>query len=508
MSARVTLQVLRGPLKGQDFVFEERTMCIVGRAKDCHPYIPTPKGQHSISRHHCLLDINPPDIRIRDFGSLNGTFVNGKKIGQRQKHQSPHEVDVSGFAECDLKDGDRVRLGKTVLRVSVLAPTLRETFLPVPVRPPETEIESADHGSPPAPPRARTATPSHGPHQAVAGMVCDRCGRGVSGDVSQVHQGEYICAQCRADPLGLLKQLIDRACAGDKELVAIRGFELVRELGQGGMGAVYLAREHASGRHVALKVLLPNIAATPRSTDAFLREANNTRSLQHPNIVRLYETGCSRGIFFLTLEFCDGASVDRLMARRGGKLSIAEAGKLILQALDGLAYAHSALIPHVKLKDGNIVQGRGLVHRDVKPANLFLCGSGAQQIAKIGDYGLSKAFDLAGLSGHTYTGDVGGTPHFMPRQQVLNFRDAGPEVDVWAMAASLYNMLTGEVPRHFSRTQDPWHVVLHTDPIPIRQRELSVPKKLAEVIDHALRDNPEIGFRTAKELRKALEQAL
>ncbi len=86
MGAEVTLQVIEGPLKGQQFLFGERMTCIVGRGPDCYK-IRIPESEEGVSRHHCLLDINPPDIRIRDFGSLNGTYVNDQKIGQRGSHQ-------------------------------------------------------------------------------------------------------------------------------------------------------------------------------------------------------------------------------------------------------------------------------------------------------------------------------------------------------------------------------------------------------------------------------------
>jgi len=91
MPAKVILTIIEGSLKGQEFVIDSRTTCIMGRAKDCHPQIPDDEHHRTISRYHCLLDINPPDIRVRDFGSLNGTYVNGKKIGQRQVNQTPEE---------------------------------------------------------------------------------------------------------------------------------------------------------------------------------------------------------------------------------------------------------------------------------------------------------------------------------------------------------------------------------------------------------------------------------
>jgi eukaryotic-like serine/threonine-protein kinase len=124
----------------------------------------------------------------------------------------------------------------------------------------------------------------------------------------------------------------------------------------------------------------------------------------------------------------------------------------------------------------------------------------------VGDYGLAKAFDLAGLSGQTLTGSKAGTPAFMPRQQVLNFKYAQPEVDVWAAAASLYNMLTGQIPRNLEG--DPLLAVLKYDAIPIRQRDRNIPKPLAEVIDLALRDNPEIHFKSIDKFKKALLAAM
>ena len=116
-------------------------------------------------------------------------------------------------------------------------------------------------------------------------------------------------------------------------------------------------------------------------------------------------------------------------------------------------------------------------------------------MVKIGDYGLSKAFDLAGLSGQTLTGTKMGTPAFMPRQQVLNFKAELPEIDIWATAACLYNMLTGYFPRDF--TGDPWLSVLQNNPVPILQRHPGIPQKLAKVIDLALQEKPQIYFQTA-----------
>ncbi len=508
MPANVTLAVVEGKLHGQQFVFDERTTCIVGRADDCQPQLPDDDHHKTISRHHCLLDVNPPDVRVRDFGSRNGTFVNSRKIGQREPGQSPEEGAQLLFPEHDLKDGDEIELGNTLFQVRVFVPAIcARCFAEI------TEEEKARAERAPGTylcercrKRVETATMSRPPGPRP--RFCGQCGRDVAGEVGEHRHGAFICAACKANPEQIVRHLLELAKSGDKDLAAIRGYEIVRELGRGGMGAVYLARHETSRELVALKVMLPRVATDERARTMFLREAENTRALRHRNVVELHEFGCSQGTFFFTLEYCDGGSVDGLMGERGGRLSLDEAAPIILQALDGLDYAHNAPIPHVHLIDGSDGPGRGLVHRDVKPHNLFLAGTSRSRVTKVGDYGLAKAFDLAGLSGQTRTGAVAGTPVFMPRQQVINFKYSRPEVDVWAVAASLYFLLTGAYPRDFPRGRDPWQVVLQTQPVPIRQRESSIPKKLAEVIDLALVDSPAIHFKSAADFKRALEAVL
>ena len=454
------------------------------------------------------MDINPPDIRIRDLGSLNGTYVNGQKIGQRRKHEQPGGL----FPEHDLKDGDRIRLGNMKFHVSIQLPIVcGECGDEIP----EDELKLTEGQTmaclcQKCHTKLEQARISAAPRRTVAEPVklCVKCGRDVTGERGTNRPGEFVCSNCRENPLGLLRQLVKEAVRGDKALVAIEGYEILNELGSGGMGAVYLARHRKTGRQVALKVMCPRVAASRRATESFLREARNTRALRHPNVVRLWEAGCSQGTFFFTLEFCKEGSVDKLMAGRGGKLSIDEARSIILPALDGLDYAHNAEIPYVKLKDGSIGRGRGLVHRDLKPQNIFLSAAGGSRVAKLGDYGLAKAFDMAGLSGHTYAGEVAGTPQFMPRQQVQKFKELRPEADVWAMAATLYNMLTQCFPRDFSNRCDPWQIILETSVVRIRRRNPAIPRRLAEVIDHALQEDPEIGFKSAAEFKQALMRVM
>ena len=122
MSARITFTITEGTLKGKEYVFEEHTRCVVGRAEDCDIRLPRDCGFADISRHHCVLDVDPPTIRVRDLGSRNGTYVNGEPIGQRPRHQPAEEVDGTEFAARELRNGDEVRVGSTVCRVGIAVP--------------------------------------------------------------------------------------------------------------------------------------------------------------------------------------------------------------------------------------------------------------------------------------------------------------------------------------------------------------------------------------------------
>jgi serine/threonine protein kinase len=245
------------------------------------------------------------------------------------------------------------------------------------------------------------------------------------------------------------------------------------------------------GSTVALKVMLAQADVDETAREAFQREIEVTRSLRHPRIVSLIDHGSTDGTFYFAMEYCAGGSVADLQRRQPGGLPLALAVGIVLESLEGLAFAHE----------------QGFVHRDLKPENLLLAdGTGAG--AKVTDFGLAKSFQQAGLSGMTATGAVAGTLYFMPREQLTHFRLLKPVSDVWSMGATLYHMLTGVYAREFRPGEDPLPVILRGGIVPIRARDPRLPEAVAAVVDRAVADSLEHRYQTAGEFREALSRAI
>ncbi len=285
----------------------------------------------------------------------------------------------------------------------------------------------------------------------------------------------------------------------------LKGWSLGPELGRGGMGLVHLVTEARSGARRALKILSPAVAAEKDCGLRFQREVGNMVALRHPNLVRAYTAGEYEGIAFLIMEYCEGGSVADLIAR-SGPLPVRVALHMIRDVLDGLAYAHGASVVSMTGDAAPVSMG-GIVHRDLKPHNVLTTTESGTRLFKIADFGLAKAFELAGVSAVTYTGAMGGTPAFMPRQQAVNFKYARPEVDVWAAAACFYYALTGRPPRDLVLDRDPWLQVWTTTAMPIAERGISLPAALSRLIDESLVDRPEIRFSTVADFANALTSA-
>jgi hypothetical protein len=450
MGDTVSLVVTAGPIRGRRFDFQGHDTFLFGRAPDCHARLA--EADISASRHHFLLEVNPPQARLRDLGSLNGTHVNGVRHGGRSARVSPAEAARDGAVEVELHDGDEIRVGGTHIRV---------------------EIATA--------------------------RVCVCCRKPIAGE----RRAETLCEDCRRNsaplqakrdpgPLARTSSPVAPPSEADDELppgTQVGPYRIERVLGTGGMGAVFLARRSDLTAPVALKVMLPALVLDEAAQEVFLREIEVTRSLRHPNIVGLLDFGKHQGRFYFALEYCARGSAEALRRARGGRLSLPLVLRIASEALEGLAAAHDA----------------GFVHRDLKPDNVLLAEDGT---ARIADFGLAKSFQQSGLSGMTATGAVAGTFFFMPREQLTSFRSVRPVSDVWSMAATLYHLLTGSYARDFPPGVDPLAVILRGGRVPLGHRDPSVPAALAEVVDRALEDDPERRYPTAREFVSALRGVL
>ena len=537
MAGKITLTVTKGELEGKTFEYEEPDRVYVGRQEDCGIVLP----ENTVSRYHCLLDINPPEVSLQDFGSLNGTYLNDMKIGQRDRNQSWEEAKGEERTSYELHDGDRVRLGK---RCELTCAVIKAE----PAEDNGTVVEEND--VPDGGPVSGAAVDPQAVLSVIAGSEEEMKPESAVGstpkeepDVSDeeseylsVSQGEQkicgvcgnmfppsspddtLCMECRQDREKMLGAILAAVIGGALKQepsgpAPIKGFDKIALLGRGGMGEVWKVKEQSSGKLYALKTLLPKAAMDEKAKALFLREAKLSEYLDHKNVIRTYQTGSSNGTLFILMDLCEGGSADDLMKLHGGTLPLPLATYIMLQVLEGLDYVHHVDVEAEIRKRGvfgtkKSMHAKGLVHRDLKPGNIFLSDRGDHPTAKVADFGMAKAFQAAGFSTLSDDKAVKGTIPFMPRQQAIDCRYAKPEVDVWAAAASYYHMLTGEFPKNFRAGQNMWLAIVSEPVVPIRKRDPAIPEKIAMVIDRALRENPEIGCKSAAVLRDDLIRAL
>lgn len=434
---RVTLRVLAGPYTGREFTFEQHDTFLIGRSESAHLYLPEDRF---FSRHHCLLEIAPPRCFLRDLGSTNGTFVNGQRV-----------------PEAFLRSGDKIQGGQTVLEVDVAVEQPAVTFAGSQAEAPTLQRPS------------------------IVFVECANCGRREQTEATAANEHfTFLCEDCREE----LK----------RQPSPVPGYEFIRIIGRGGMGCVTLARDEKTGRSVAIKTLLPEVAVTDQALKRFMREIEVAAALDHPNIVRFLESGTNNGAVYLVSEFVEGSDAARLADAQGGRLPYAQAIDIASQALDGLAYAHE----------------KGYIHRDIKESNILISGSAPNVVAKLTDFGLAKSFTQSGMSGITMAGDMAGTFAYMPPEQIKDFRNVRPTSDIYALGMTAYSLLAGDTALDLGPRGDiagTVRAIFEGQIIPLRQRAPDVPQRVAEVIERALQKDPANRWQSAAAMRNALMHA-
>lgn len=334
-----------------------------------------------------------------------------------------------------------------------------------------------------------------------SGERIDVCQALLSADLLSIDQADQLRVLLDEPPAGLpgdihgaatlpspLEQVPSEGPADiPPDLRSLGGYRLLRRLGGGGMGSVFLAYQEGDNRHVALKVLSPQLARSPALLDRFYREARNGSHLNHPNIVRNLGLGqdTATSLHYIVLEYVDGPSALELL-ERFGRLSVGDAVHLVLDIARGLEHAHA----------------RNVVHRDIKPGNILLTRTG---VAKLADLGLAKRTDQA--SHLTLARQGFGTPYYMPYEQAMNAKYADNRSDIYALGATLYHLVVGEVP--FPGTNSLEIVdqkAVGTYP-PAGSLQPDVPEVLDRILDRMLARDPEDRYQTISEVIVDLERS-
>jgi serine/threonine-protein kinase len=457
----ITLTAIAGPHSGQSFRFTGHDTFLVGRSIRAHFRLP--RKDRYFSRFHFLVELNPPQCRLIDMNSRNGCYVNGKRV-----------------TVADIGDGDRIKAGRTMLLVAIKTSESVEA----------TEGRVADTVSISAAPniqagvknaaaRPTTVSAPQLPLEMNSGTsrCCDSCGAQLGGEPAQglsLASGDYVCSQC-----------IEFT---NRQVQPVPGCRIIRELGRGGMGIVWLAIE-GTNRLVAIKLIQPATGGTAAQMQRFLREASILCRLNHPRIVSFGGMGEVNGNFYFTMRYCRGIDGRKLLKEKG-PLPVPFAVRLTCDLLEGLEYAHA----------------QGFVHRDIKPSNVLVTPVAGRETGLLLDFGLARVYQASRFSGLTITGTVGGTIAFAAPEQISNFRDASPQADQYGAAATLYYFLTAcHVIDLRGSLQEQILAVLQDDRVPIQSRRAGLPSGLADIIQRALSMEPAERFPDTKALRIALQ---
>ncbi len=273
-------------------------------------------------------------------------------------------------------------------------------------------------------------------------------------------------------------------------------YEIIRPVAQGGMGAVWLGRfggKHGFEKLVALKTILPELAADRRFHDMFLDEARISQKIVHVNVAQILDLGEHAGTTFIVFEWVEGSSLEticRAAKLRNEPLPLTVLLRIVADACAGLHAAH-------ELTD-DAGEPLEVVHRDVTPDNVLVSDGG---IAKIIDFGVAKA--RYRLAGDTRSGLVKGTPQYMAPEQASG-NDVDRRADIWALGAVLYRALSGGPP--FAARDDLAAFILKKEPL--RELPASVPDDVRDIVNKAMQRYPFDRYKTADEMRTALEAAI
>jgi tetratricopeptide (TPR) repeat protein/predicted Ser/Thr protein kinase len=304
---------------------------------------------------------------------------------------------------------------------------------------------------------------------------------------SEDPQGTYVVTQTPATPgdwsVAAAPSAPGRTSPEDFGPGAVIGhrYEILALLGEGGMGAVYKARDIELDRLVALKIIRPELTRNPEILKRFKQELILARQVTHRNVIRIFDLGQADGVKFITMEYLEGQDL-RAVLRERGKMAPEEAARIILQICRALEVAH----------------GEGVIHRDLKPQNIMLDANGR---AYVMDFGIARSAYLPGM---TQTGALVGTPEYMSPEQGKGEK-LDERSDLFSLGVIFYELVTGQSPFYSETPLATLWKRMQEKAKPLSEVDPSVPQPLSDIIAKALEIEPEKRFASAKEMAKQLE---
>ena len=436
MPWQVDFVVEEGPQKGRVLTFSEHDTFIIGRGDDAHYQL----EDRYFSRHHFMIEVNPPDCHLLDMGSTNSTRVNGQKVRQ-----------------ADLEDGDRIQAGRTTIRVRIekagedpVHGWLSTTTVPTADARKDLDIGTTPGlGTPAAEKRPRTPP-------------------------------------ARAEPKRPKMAAEPRDAAMPKRIGHCR---ILRELGRGGMGVVYQALDERSGQHLALKTVLAGAAASRKALEQFFREAGILRDLEHPNIVRFRDVGESQGTIYITTDYVQGANASQMLCELGAPMPVARAVRIVCQLLGALDYAHAKGFVHRDIKPSNILLSSAKGREQAILTDFGLAR--AYQASRLS--GITMSGEVKGTAAFLAPDQI---LNFRDAKPSADIYAAGA-----TLYHLLTGQYTHELPLLFV---DQIAVILAEEAVPIVSRRRDLPPSLSEVVHKSLARKPEDRFLSAAAMLKVL----
>jgi eukaryotic-like serine/threonine-protein kinase len=508
---QLRLERLEGPKSIASKTITKRGVLVVGRSSSSH--IRLPKNEATQSRLHFVLEFNAPKGRLLDLGSRVGTYLNDKKIFSA--YVVDGDIITAGIAKFQVRIGYDLETENTdddaayyaleqereqKLKARKLKDKKHSKKKKEKTRAPKPEESNAEDEI--------DLTPAHKKGTSAA-QVAKPTKTPVAATTSTAKPVEPVKKQPVEDKAQIsfdLEKLLDGGSSEDlsgstdqppipRDFVEeksgppeIPGYELIRSLGAGNLGEVYLATG-PENKKFAIKLLHSERVYDDAAVKAFFKELEPLLELEHNHLVRYRDYGVAEDFIFIVSDYVEGVNSDQLLKNEGA-MGVVRMAKLGCQLLHGLDYAH----------------GLGHVHKDIKPSNIIITADKNREICLLSDFGLARAFQNSPLYGLKRKSDLERSVRFMAPEQFQNFKEMPISVDIYSIAATFYFLLTNKYTLDFESLSFDQAVakIKRDDAVNINRRRMDVPGELANLIHSALQRFPQKRVASAAAFRREL----